>query len=33
METLVQDVRARTDPLTIVEVSELLGFHEGALRN
>jgi len=33
MQTLVQKLRTRTGLLTIVEVSDLLGFHEVTLRN
>jgi len=33
VETLVQQLNARTDLLTIAEVSDLLGFHEVTLRN
>jgi excisionase family DNA binding protein len=33
VETLVQKLHARTGLLTIIEVSDLLGFHEVTLRN
>ena len=33
MDTLVQKLHARTGLLAIAEVSDLLGFHEVALRN
>jgi excisionase family DNA binding protein len=33
LETLVQNLRARTGLLTIAQVSDLLGFHEVTLRN
>jgi excisionase family DNA binding protein len=33
VETLVQKFRARTGLLNIVDVSDLLGFHEVTLRN
>jgi excisionase family DNA binding protein len=33
MDSLIQKLRARSDLLTVAEVSQLLGFHEVTVRN